>query len=467
MRITDRLTELWTRASLVHRFAVAGGVVMMFSAAALGLWVSDRIAQGTMRQSAINSAHFVETVIAPIVEDLEKADSLSPGAIRALEEILAAPPLVGRVVSFKIWKHGGRIVFATNPALIGQTFPPSPSLRAAWAGEVSAKFDDLSGEESAGEAMLGKPLAEIYTPVVAVWSGEIVAVIEFYEVAEALAGEIAAARRTSWMLVASVTIITGASLLGIVGAGSRTIERQRALLRDQVDAQQRLALSNQDLRRKVQRASAGAAETNERYLGRIGADLHDGPAQLLSLAALRLDSIEAQTCPEARSAEIEDLRHALRDAMGEIRNISRGLSLPGIEGRSVAEVVRRAAEIHMALTRTEVELDLPEASPRLAHPQLIAVYRFVQEGLSNATRHAGGEGMAIAVLADGDRVRVRLSDQGPGMNGTRAPDGAGLGLRGLAERIESLGGDFAIETGPHGGVALCLQLAANEEPGLA
>lgn len=467
MPLMRRIVSLWASASLVQRFALTGGVVMLAAAAILGMWVSDRIARGVIRQSAVNSAHFVETVIAPIVEELAAADRLSPGAIRALQEILAAPPLAGRVVSMKIWKEGGRVVFATDEALIGQSFPPSPALREAWAGRVAAEFDDLADEESLGEAALGRPLVEIYTPAVAVWSGRTIAVIEFYEIADALAGEIAAARRTSWILVASVMAATGASLIGIVGAGSRTIERQRALLADQVRAQERLAQTNAALRRDIQRASAGVTETNERYLARIGADLHDGPAQLLSLAALRLDSLEAESCPAARAEQFAELRRALADAMAEIRAISRGLSLPGIADRPVTEVVRRAVEIHRALTRADVALELPADGPVLPRARLIAVYRFVQEGLSNATRHAGGAGMAVALRLEGGRVTVTVSDRGPGFAMPLAPDIPGLGLRGLSERIASLGGSFAIRSRPGAGTVLHLSFPADEEPDLA
>ncbi|RMF33715.1 MAG: sensor histidine kinase, partial [Alphaproteobacteria bacterium] len=284
-----------------------------------------------------------------------------------------------------------------------------------------------------------------------------------YEVAGALRDEIAAARRNSWLLVAGITLATGILLVGIVGAGSRTIQRQQLQLRAQIAEQQRLARANRELRLKVQRASAGAAETNERYLGRIGADLHDGPVQLLSLAALRLDAIETETDAAKRSAEIADLRQALQAAMRDIRGISRGLALPELGGKSLREVIRRAVDVHISLTRTEVALDLPATAPQLPHSQLIAVYRFVQEGLSNATRHAGGKGMRVEaeVLEDG-RIRVSVCDAGPGLPET-LDDSAGLGLRGLTERIESLGGDFSVENLAGGGVRIALTLDPDQE----
>ena len=80
-------------------------------------------------------------------------------------------------------------------------------------------------------------------------------------------------------------------LFGIVARGSRTIEVQRAMQEQRMDELWRLNAQNNALRERVQRASSRAAELNERYLRRIGAELHDGPAQLLALASLRLGAL--------------------------------------------------------------------------------------------------------------------------------------------------------------------------------
>ena len=83
---------------------------------------------------------------------------------------------------------------------------------------------------------------------------------------------------------------SGLALYGIVRAGSNTIERQEAALRAQVAESRRIAALNRDLGERVMRASARATASTERTLRRIGADLHDGPAQYVALAAMRLDT---------------------------------------------------------------------------------------------------------------------------------------------------------------------------------
>jgi signal transduction histidine kinase len=347
--------------------------------------------------------------------------------------------------------------------VIGSRFTPDEHLIEAFAGRTVAESGDLDKPESASEARLGQPLIEVYSPIHEGWTGRVIAVIEFYEYAAPMQDEIAAARRSSWAVVAGISGLTALGLFGIVARGSRTIDEQRGMLEAQVADLGRLARQNRDLRLRVQRASSGAAETNERYLSRIGADLHDGPAQLLSLASLRLDSLESPRDDASRLAEIDALRRALVASMTEIRNISRGLVLPELAGKTAGQVVRRAVDIHRALTRSDVALDLPDPDPALPPPKLIALYRFVQEALSNASRHAGGAGMAVRAETDAERIRVSVSDRGPGLPDPLPEDRAGLGLRGLGERVESLGGRFSVESRPGQGVTLTLDLALTEE----
>ena len=151
----------WSRLTLAQRFALMGGVVMLAGMTVIGGWVSHRIEAGVVRNTAVATALYMETFITPISQELSRSDTLSPEAAGALHDIFANTPLGERVVSFKIWKQGGRIVHASDPKLIGRTFEPTASLRAAWSGQVMAAFDELGDEEDAGEREIGLPLLEI------------------------------------------------------------------------------------------------------------------------------------------------------------------------------------------------------------------------------------------------------------------------------------------------------------------
>lgn len=438
------LFRSWNDLSLAAQFAIAGGVIMVLSMVLIGRIVAARIEDGVVRNTALATSQYMDSIITPLSQDVADGDVLSTGARRALDEIFTNTPLGERVVSFKLWKPDGRVVHATDPAIVGQSFEISDDLGAAIAGKVRADFKDLSDEENQGESALGLPLLEIYSPVREVWSGKVIGVAEFYEVATQLEHDLAAAKRNSWTAVALTFLSIGGVLYLIVLRGSRIIDRQRDALTDQLRERDALSAHNMALRRRVQQAAARASAMNDQALRRIGADLHDGPAQLLGFAALRLDALRGQV---RDTAELDAVERAVKDAIREVRSISKGLSLPDIDSRSAEEIVRGVAETHAARTGAPVTVtcDLP---PDLVLSQAakICLYRFVQEGLNNAWRYAGGTGQEVKIDSADGILHLAVRDRGPGM--TPGADGlpvgggdfSGIGLRGLRDRIESLGG---------------------------
>ena len=214
---------------------------------------------------------------------------------------------------------------------------------------------------------------------------------------------------------------------------------------------------------RVQRASQRVTALNERYLRRIGADLHDGPAQLVALAALRLDSpvlSDPATPAEKREREISGMRASLDEAMREIRNICNGLVLPHIESAELPEILQLAVRAHEQRTETVVALS-HEGSRALSPSEKICIYRFVQEALNNGFRHAGGTGQSVTQYFEAGRLVVQVSDNGPGFDQVVArPEG--LGLAGLRERVESLGGRFAIHSSA-AGTTVMMSLTTQEE----
>ena len=450
-----RTFRSWNDLSLAAQFAVAGGVIMILSMVLIGRVVAARIEDGVVRNTALATSQYMDSIISPLSQDMAEGDMLPPGARRAIDEIFTNTPLGERVVSFKLWTPGGLVVHATDPAIVGQTYEITENLAAAIAGEVRADFQDLSAEEDQGENALGLPLLEIYSPVREVWSGKVIGVAEFYEVATQLERDLAGAKRNSWIAVALTFLSIGAILYLIVLRGSRIIDRQRATLTRQLAELVDLSKHNTALRQRVQQAAARSSAMNDQALRRIGADLHDGPAQLLSFAALRLDTLRGQV---RDTTELDGVERAVKDAIREVRSISKGLSLPDIDSRSAEQIVRSVAETHAARTGAPVDVtcDLP---PDLAVSQAVKIclYRFVQEGLNNAWRYAGGVGQEVRLGCAQDTLRLAVRDRGPGMvaGADGLPEGggdfSGIGLRGLRDRVESLGGTLTAgnrEDGP-------------------
>ncbi len=375
----------WTRLTLAQQFAWAGGLVMLAATVVVGLFVTARIEEVVVRNTANATALYMESFIAPLTQDLAATDRLTPASEAALQRLLVETPLGRRVLTFKIWIEGARVIASSDTTIVGRSFAVTENLTQAWTGEVRADFNALSDLEDEGEAGLGVPLLEIYSPIRATGTGEIIAIAEFYENATGLERDLIRVRLTSWAAVAMVMAAIWGLLFAIVLRGSRTIDRQFVALSE-------MAARNVSLRLKVQSAAGRFSALNDQALRRIGADLHDGPAQLMGFAALRLDVLRKAVAAD-RQADVDQIEAAIGDAIKDIRNISRGASLPDIDRKPIAEVTRGLVDAHAGRTGTEVALtadfgdrtDLPLAVK-------ICLGRVVQEGLTNAWRHAGAWG---------------------------------------------------------------------------
>ena len=229
-------------------------------------------------------------------------------------------------------------------------------------------------------------------------------------------------------------------------------------------------------------AKQEAHAAHERHLRHIGADLHDGPAQLLALALLHLTAVVPAKPSVDVAAAAAAMRDAIIDALREIRDISVGLVLPELDSRDAAAAVRLAVDTYQRRTGCTVAVDDAGlfASFNPAKALKICLYRLVQEGLQNGFKHAKGASQSVTVrsvrAADGHSATLIVevcdhrSDTCLGSGNTNSKetwpqtreraDGSatGLGLAGLKERIDALNGTFDVNT-TAGGTMLTAQFA--------
>ncbi|MEK1931161.1 MAG: sensor histidine kinase, partial [Pararhizobium sp.] len=397
---------------------------------------------------------YVDSVIAPLLPDMQTTQVLDDAATRALDETLGQGALGDRLRSFRLWRGDGTVLYSNEKNAVGKQFDLDDELRTAFAGQMVARFEPFDAVADETDRVGGAPLLKIYNPVLQPWSGQVVAVSEFHEIANDFQRSLRQARFHAWLAVAAFTVSFFIVLSAIVLRGSRTIESQRRALRLRIDELSALLSQNETLRERVQRASQRATALNESHLRRIGADLHDGPAQLVAFASLRLDShalVSPATSLAAREREIIAIKASLDEAMDEIRTICSGLVLPQIEAASLPEILERSVQAHKQRTGSAVDLSISISPDRLSPSAKICIYRFVQEALNNAYRHGGGVGQRVVQTMEGDRVRIEVADSGPGFDpGDIQP--TSLGLAGLRERIESLGGAFEVSSSNPGTV---------------
>ena len=435
--------------SLAFRYLISSAAIVALGSLVIGAWVSNKIVEGVTQNAAISTALYVDSFISPLVRELESAQTLSVGPIRALDEIFKDGVLKDRLVSVKIWRPDGTIVYSPDYDLIGSQFEVTPNLAAALEGKVAADFDELEDIENAREREMGIPLLEIYSPVRAPWSGKVVAVAEFYENGTALKSTMEAARWQSWAIVASVMAAVAGILAIFVLWASRKIESQQQELENRLADVTRNSEQNRKLHERLQIASAKVTELNERFLKRTSADLHDGPAQLVGFASLRLGEALKIQDKKHQEAEIQVIEKALDEAMNEIRNISKGLAVPEIADLTVSETVKRVCRSFEDRDNKKIDLLIENADLKASTAVKLSIYRFIQEALNNIRKHAPASLGRVSCVGnpDSSALKITVEDDGPGFQLSTLEDSAEkLGLGGLQERLHSVGAELSIDS---------------------
>jgi signal transduction histidine kinase len=444
------------RLSLAGQFLLASFVISVLGAALVGAWVGQQIEAGVVTRAGAIAALYVDSVVATPLQPLATKSQLDAEDVAALDRLVAETRLGERVVSFKVWSPDGQILYSTNPALIGRRFQVDSGLARALAGGVSASMSGLDEEENVFERDGFSTLLEVYAPVRDERSGRVIAAAEFYQPPDDLERDVAAAQRRSWAIVGGTALVTYLLLAGIVSRGSDTIDRQQAALRAQVGELQQLLAQNGRLRERVYQAARRTTTLNEQALRRIGSDLHDGPGQALALALLRLDDLAQPhgRDPDAVAHDFALVHRAVRDALAEIRAISAGLRIPELAPLSLSKVAEQAIRDHQRRSGTPVRLDLESLPDQAPLAIKIALLRTLQEALSNATRHGRGQEVAARLWSEGGQLRLRVADRGPGFDPAALSEGAGLGLAGMRERAQMLGGTFELDSAPGRGAVV-------------
>jgi len=205
------------------------------------------------------------------------------------------------------------------------------------------------------------------------------------------------------------------------------------------------------IRRRLRSFGIGALRAAEEERARIARELHDETAQELATHIVRLSVL--QRSAQTHADEIMDLRDGLRRTAEGVRRVARGLRPPELEDAgfdaALTAHVRQVLEAH----DVEIELTVETAPDGLLDPdEMLALYRILQEALSNAVRHANATRIELTVGTDADHVWATVQDDGTGFDPEAVgEDGvSGLGLVGMRERAAMIGGHVSIQSGDVG-----------------
>lgn len=194
---------------------------------------------------------------------------------------------------------------------------------------------------------------------------------------------------------------------------------------------------------------------------RIGRDLHDGTGQALMLLRLRLELMAREKTADC-TRQLQDALRAVDDAIDELRRVISGLSPRILNELGLVAAIRHEAEQIEKYTAISVKLDLPSEIAALPEEEAIALYRCVQEALQNAGKHAQARNVSIQLEQRGESVRLQIEDDGVGLS-PKADARGRFGLRGMRERIASLGGAIQIKSRRGSGTSIEVEVQAQPQ----
>jgi signal transduction histidine kinase len=238
-------------------------------------------------------------------------------------------------------------------------------------------------------------------------------------------------------------------------------DADRGLLED-LARQAEVAVHAVMLTADLQSSRERLVATREEERRRLRRDLHDGLGSQLAGLNVQAGTLRRliPTDPDAAEEVVVELRDELRSAIADIRRLVYDLRPPALDDLGLVEALRRLAERYGSEDeQLSVFVEAPEDLPDLPAAVEVAVYRIVQEALTNVARHAQAHSCVVR-LAVNEEVGLEIVDNGVGIPAQR---GAGVGLSSMQERASELGGSCIVQSVPKGGTQVLVRLPLPKE----
>lgn len=361
----------------------------------------------------------------PLIREGRPAGTL---AARLPGSALAAP-LTGLSVDRRI----GLYLAAENGRFLGPNSPPG------WTRLPERLLDKVAGAP-VGQPVVAAVSGALVTAVRTPWTGWPVVV---WETAEAAFNPIRLARWAFFVLTPLALFI--AVLLAFRQAGLIAGEEAR----------------------RIEHLAVAVVEAQENERRRIAQDIHDWTAQRITSSYYHVQLLEKLLAkdPALVAKELPQLAGTLDSANTELREIMRNLHPHLLNELGLTAAVRELVTDFARSAGLEYRVDVPEEAPEPPRHVAIALFRILQEALSNVEKHASAHRVEVTLRLLPTEAALRVSDDGVGFNPETAGPGRGerLGLAGMRERAELLGGLFHLSTLPGRGTTIEVIIPWNSE----
>jgi PAS domain S-box-containing protein len=261
-----------------------------------------------------------------------------------------------------------------------------------------------------------------------------------------------------WVKVTTSVVHTGTGedlyALGAV----EDITRQKELAAEKEQLLAELQVHSEQLRALNTRL-AEVQEEERRHLAR---ELHDRVGQTLSGLDFNLHAVKSRLEAgnpdrEALLAAVDQARELVEQTSSQVRNVLADLRPPVLDDYGLVDTLHWYADRQSQLWALEITVTGQPLEPRLPGPVEIALFRIVQEALTNVAKHANASRVTISVEAQPERVRLRIVDNGRGFEAIEDKQ-TSWGLRIMQERAEMVGGECRIESIPGDGARVTVEV---------
>jgi signal transduction histidine kinase len=207
----------------------------------------------------------------------------------------------------------------------------------------------------------------------------------------------------------------------------------------------------------VKELSAQLLKLRDEERRRIARELHDSVGQLLAAVRMnfsKVDREKGKLSPEAAKS-VDENTELIKQAMTEVRTMSHLLHPPLLDEIGLESAIRWFVEGFAQRSNIQVDLTLALSAERLADDLELAMFRIVQECLTNIHRHSGSKTARVHLIQRDGYVHCEVSDEGKGIPPERQTDltssgSTGVGLRGMRERVNQLGGTLQVHSNGKG-----------------
>ena len=223
------------------------------------------------------------------------------------------------------------------------------------------------------------------------------------------------------------------------------------------------ALENTDLYRRLEARtvelaglSARMIEQHEEERRRLSRELHDETGQVFSAVRIELGVLR-EGLPPAQSGRLDQVLGLIDKGIRSIRNVTNDLRPSLLDDLGLLPALRSLVAEFAERSGMRVELDAPASLPPLSEEAELALFRALQEALSNVLRHAQARSVDIGISVSREGVLLEVRDDGRGPNGARPEElerAGHMGLAGMRERIGALGGTVRFGGQPGAGALL-------------